>query len=111
MRFHVSMILACSCFYSLIAAASDGKALYQQNCAVCHGAHAQGKTGPRLAGDASKWRKQLFERAVLEGVDDEGKALKAPMPHWGNSSLKEDHGKPPTKEEVDAIQAYLKTLH
>jgi mono/diheme cytochrome c family protein len=91
-------------------AAPNGQDLFQQNCAVCHGDRAQGKIGPKLAGDSSKWSPELFVRAVLKGVDDEGKPLKAPMPHWSQSSLKEDSGKPPTPEEIIAIQHYIRSL-
>ena len=100
------------CLVSLpCLAAPNGEDLYQQNCAVCHGERAQGKVGPKLAGDSSQWKKALFERAVLQGIDDEGKPLKTLMPHWSQSSLKEDQGKAPTKEEIDAIQQYIRTLH
>ncbi|TDR77882.1 c-type cytochrome [Paludibacterium purpuratum] len=103
------------CLAMLASAASqampNGEDLYQQNCAVCHGDKAQGKVGPKLAGDSSKWSKKLFERAVLKGIDDGGKPLKSPMPHWNKSSLKEDNGQPPTTEEIDAIQQYIRKLH
>jgi mono/diheme cytochrome c family protein len=90
-------------------AAPDGKMLFQQNCAVCHGDRAQGKIGPKLAGDSSKWPPRIFERAVLTGIDDEGKPLKAPMPHWNQSSFVSDQGKVPSKAEIDAIQRYIRT--
>ena len=65
---------------------------------------------PKLVGDAANWTPELFERAVLKGIDDEGKPLNRVMPHWGSSSFSEDHGKPPSKAEIDAIQKYLRTL-
>jgi len=102
------LLLLCT---SPVFAAYDGQDLYQQNCAVCHGDKAQGKIGPRLKGDSSKWSSHLFQRAVLNGIDDGGKQLKSPMPHWSNSSLKEDSGKPPTAAEIDAIQKYIRTLY
>jgi mono/diheme cytochrome c family protein len=88
----------------------DGKKLFQENCAICHGDHAQGKIGPKLVGDSSKWSNRLFERGVLHGIDDENKKLKPPMPVWQNSSFKSDAGQPPSKQEVDAIHHYLQTL-
>ncbi|MDN0083474.1 cytochrome c [Crenobacter sp. SG2305] len=88
----------------------DGKALYQENCASCHGPTGMGGAGPKLVGDASEWTPKLFERAVLRGIDDQGKALKTPMPHWEKGSFKTDKGAAPSKTEVDAIQHYLHAL-
>ena len=102
-----SFLLSCSL---VVAATPDGKALYQDNCASCHGAKGQGANGPRLVGDASKWSARLFERAVLSGIDDHGKPLKSAMPHWQNASLKSDHGVAPTRAEIKAIQHYLNQI-
>jgi mono/diheme cytochrome c family protein len=33
-----------------LASAASGQQVYMRNCARCHGANAQGKIGPRLAG-------------------------------------------------------------
>ncbi|MGV8917059.1 MAG: c-type cytochrome [Pseudomonas sp.] len=66
-----------------------------------------GLKAPKLVGDASTWEPQLFERAVLQGIDDKGEPLNRVMPHWGSSSFRSGHGNPPTKEQVDAIQRYL----
>ncbi|WP_174874868.1 c-type cytochrome [Vogesella oryzae] len=101
------------CCYSALASAGDnskGKELFQTNCAACHGEHGEGKHGvaPRLAGDASRWSLKLFERAVLSGVDDNGRKLKLMMPHWQNGSFKGDNGNAPSKEEIAAIHQYLK---
>ena len=88
----------------------NGKALYQANCASCHGATGAGGVGPKLAGDSSNWPEKIFVRATLTGVDDKGRAMKALMPHWQDASFTSDAGAHPTAVEVIAIQSYLKTL-
>ncbi len=99
---------------SASAAGLDGKTLYQQNCASCHGDKGKGGTGavkgPALAGDSSKWSPKVFQRAVLAGVDDKGRPLKLAMPHWKDASFKSDKGKAPSKDEVAAIQRYLQAV-
>jgi hypothetical protein len=62
---------------------------------------------PKLAGDASEWKPAVFEQAVLSGIDDHGKPLKSPMPHWKSASFAKDNGAAPNKAEIDAIQHYL----
>lgn len=92
----------------------DGKKLFDENCAKCHGETGKGGTkeikGPRLVGDASKWNAKTFARAVLDGKDDEGRALKGAMPHWKDASFQSDHGTAPTKEEVESIHKYLRSV-
>ncbi|MBK5400467.1 cytochrome c [Pseudomonas sp. TH39(2020)] len=97
-------LLSCS---STMASPPDGETLFQDNCSVCHGPRGMGGSAPKLAGDASEWKSKVFERAVLSGIDDHGKPLKAPMPHWAGTSFKSDNGAMPSKLEVDAIQKYL----
>jgi len=96
------------------AAELDGRSLFQQNCASCHGDTGKGGVGdvkgPRLVGDSSKWSAKLFARAVLEGKDDEGRALKAGMPHWKDASFQSDQGAAPTKQEVESIHKYLRSI-
>ncbi len=111
------LIVACtlaSLALSASAAELNGKALFQENCASCHGDTGKGGKleikGPRLVGDASTWKLPVFQRAVLEGIDDNGRALEAAMPHWKNSSFKADAGVAPRKEEVAAIYRYLRTV-
>ena len=53
---------------------------------------------------------KVFQRAVLTGVDDKGRALKLAMPHWKDASFQSDKGKAPSKDEVAAIQRYLRTV-
>ncbi|WP_202630369.1 cytochrome c [Deinococcus alpinitundrae] len=88
----------------------NGQTIYQTNCAACHGTRAQGGVGPKLIGDAANWSAAIFQRALLKDVDDKGKKLKAPMPFWGKVGFAGDHGKVPTKAEMQDLQAYLKSL-
>ncbi|MFM0515353.1 c-type cytochrome [Paraburkholderia sp. RL17-373-BIF-A] len=64
---------------SVVAAPPDGNALYQENCASCHGQNGKSDTRPKLIGNASGWKTKLFERAVLNlnGIDDPGKSRRA----------------------------------
>ena len=100
----IMALLSCS---SAMASPPDGETLFQDNCIVCHGHRGMGGSAPKLAGDASEWKSKVFERAVLSGIDDHGKPLKAPMPHWAGTSFKSDNGVKPSKLEIDAIQKYL----
>ncbi|WP_059182693.1 c-type cytochrome [Pseudomonas sp. URMO17WK12:I11] len=92
---------------SAMASPPDGEVLFQDNCVGCHGPRGAGGSAPKLAGDASEWKSKVFERAVLSGIDDHGKPLKAPMLHWASASFTSDNGVKPSKLEIDAIQKYL----
>ncbi|WP_414906978.1 c-type cytochrome [Pseudomonas sp. IT-P253] len=100
----IMTLLSCS---STMASTPDGEALFQDNCSACHGPRGMGGSAPKLAGDASEWKAKVFERAVLSGIDDHGKPLKAPMPHWAGTGFRSDNGAIPSKLEIDAIQKYL----
>ena len=105
-----SGMLLSLCTAYAFSAPLNGKILYSQNCASCHGTEGNGGSAPKLAGDASKWNSKTFERAVLSGVDDKNRALKSPMPHWKDGSFVSDKGKAPSRVEVASIHRYLKTI-
>lgn len=44
-----------------------GEKLYQASCIVCHGTHAIGGIGPRLAGNPVLSNEQAFWKVVYEG--------------------------------------------
>jgi mono/diheme cytochrome c family protein len=94
----------------VFAAKLDGKSIYQENCISCHGDNAKGGSAPKLTGDASKWSRKLFQRAVLSGIDDNGKPLKSPMPHWKEVGFHNAPGKAPSLAEINAIQDYLRKI-
>jgi mono/diheme cytochrome c family protein len=69
--------------------AARGKVVYEQKCAPCHGANAEGKVGPRLAG-----AKLTVEQARAQ-IDNGGGIMPAKLVTGG--------------AEADVL-AYLKTL-
>jgi mono/diheme cytochrome c family protein len=87
-----------------------GKRLYVDNCLRCHGNKGQGGVGAKLRGDSAYWDLATFKKAVLTGIDDEGKQLKPVMPRWGKVGLDKPKGAIPTDRDLSNIQAYLKTF-
>jgi mono/diheme cytochrome c family protein len=87
-----------------------GKKIYVENCQKCHGGKGQGGIGMKLEGDSAYWDAEAFKKAVLEGVDDEGKALKPVMPRWGKTGLLVPKGQMLSDDDLANIQAFLKTL-
>ncbi len=87
-----------------------GKTLFVANCQKCHGARAQGGVGAKLAGDATKWTFEAFKNAVLNGRDDENRALKKPMPLFGQVGLTVPAGKVPDDTDLQNVFAYIKTF-
>ena len=101
------------CAVAQTAAAQDvatGQKLFADNCVRCHGNKGQGGIGLKLAGDAAYWDFNNFKRAVLAGVDDQGKSLKSIMPRFGNVGLTKPKGDVPNETQLKSIQAYLVTF-
>lgn len=84
-----------------------GKVIYTSICQGCHGNKGQGGVGAKLAGEVGTWKFDLFKRALLQGKDDKGVMLKAPMP---NFSIVGFAGKKPTDAQLMNLHAYIKTL-
>ena len=86
-----------------------GKQLFTDNCQRCHGAHGQGGVGKKLEGDAAYWDFAIFKRAVMTGIDDEGKKMKV-MPVFGKTGFTRPAAAIPADADLQNIQAYLKTF-
>lgn len=79
---------------------TNGRVLFLQNCAMCHGETGQGRVGANLAKGFASINPQQFVRAtVAEGVA--GTA----MPAWSQAK-----GGPLTEQEIDDISAYIVSL-
>lgn len=93
--------------------ATNGQAVFQQNCASCHNADASGgkqigtATSPDLrwnkigpAGSTFRGDESLIARAILSGKDETGGDLDPAMPRWQGKL---------TDAQVTDIIAFLKT--
>lgn len=79
---------------------NNGAMLYDQNCAMCHGAHGEGRVGQTLSKDWPSIRPDLtIGNTIKNGVEG------SVMPAWGKES-----GGPLADEEIDDIVAYVLTL-
>ena len=77
-----------------------GGLLYDQNCAVCHGANGQGRIGVTLAQNWPSIRPDLkVKQAISSGV------MGSPMPAW---SL--DNGGPLSESDINDITAFILSL-
>ena len=99
-----------------VAAGGD---LFNDNCAVCHGAKGEGypkEVVPdgavrikKLAGDSAYWDFAVFKAAVVDGTDDHGKPMQV-MPEFGKVGFYTPAGAIPTDDDLKNIQAYMQTL-
>lgn len=79
---------------------NNGAALFDQNCAVCHGADGRGRVGAQLAKTWSSIRPDLGIKATIErGVEG------AVMPAWSQAN-----GGPLTDTEINDLTAFILTL-
>lgn len=77
-----------------------GRALFVENCAMCHGERGQGLVGANLNKAFASFNPQQFVRAtVSDGIT--GTA----MPAWSQAK-----GGPLAEQEIDDISAYIVTL-
>jgi mono/diheme cytochrome c family protein len=93
--------------------------LYNDNCAICHGAKGEGypkEVVPngavrikKLAGDSAYWDFETFKKAVVDGTDDHGRPMRV-MPAFGKTGLYEPPGAMLTDDELKGIQAYMRTF-
>ncbi len=91
--------------------AAEGQSLFADDCATCHGQNAAGGYTMGAATSADlRWASlgpmyntdtTLVSRAILQGLDQDGKDLDPVMPRW-NGDL--------TSAQVTSIIAYLQTL-
>jgi len=82
------------------ASVAHGKALYQENCATCHGSEGEGLVAPPLNS------KTLLEEAsneVLYASIDAGRPGTT-MPAWG-----QEHGGALTQEDMEALADFIRT--
>jgi mono/diheme cytochrome c family protein len=118
---HCICLLACSSSSSNAGTTTTGDAVAgkadatKYACASCHGtdlsglgtaypgttAYAANLTPDKETG-IGDWDADTIKTAILTGKDDEGKALCAPMPTFGDRSM--------TASEAADIAAYLQTL-
>lgn len=79
---------------------TQGKVLFFENCAMCHGEDGQGRSGASLDKGFASINPQQFVRAtVAQGIDNTA------MPAWS-----QNHGGPLTEGEIDDISAFVLTL-
>lgn len=79
---------------------TQGKVLFAENCAMCHGEGGQGRAGASLdKGFASIDPQQFVRATVAQGIENTA------MPAWSQS-----YGGPLTESEIDDISAFIVSM-
>jgi mono/diheme cytochrome c family protein len=103
----LALAALCAVAASAEGAAPDGKALYANNCAKCHGEDGSGATKMGKKLHAPDFRKERWQRrhddeenetAVRDGVKEEGKVR---MPAFSKKL---------TPEQIRAVAAFVRTF-
>lgn len=86
-----------------IAANQSGKALYESNCAVCHGVDGDGAMpGVKDLASSQKWQQQSDDQLVqliIDGIQSTDSPFPMP-PKGGNPDL--------TEQQIRSIVVYLR---
>jgi len=117
-RRYLAMVVVGVTLFSLRANAADptgdvanGKLLFRDNCSICHKANGAGgeSIGRAMSADISGptlevhylHRDSLIARAILDGVDANGRQFDKVMPRYRGHA---------TPQQVADLVAYLKSL-
>ena len=91
-------------------AAALGKDIYDQNCAMCHGAKGEGGIGPSLIDDMFLYTKgdlpdddyyEVIHNGTEQGKVEEGRTMKGGMPPYGGQL---------DKNRIWQLISYIRTL-
>ncbi len=114
-----TLALLASASSAFAADAAAGGDLFNDNCAICHGAKGEGYPASvvpdgavrikKLAGDSAYWDFAVFKKAVMEGKDDHDRPMRV-MPVFGKVGLYEPPGQMMTDDDLHNIQAYMQTF-
>jgi mono/diheme cytochrome c family protein len=81
--------------------AEQGQAIYQLNCAACHGVSGEGGVGPALNA------KQFLQSATDEQIDV---LIAVGVPGSQMNAYSIDFGGPLTSEQIKAVTTFLRSL-